>query len=567
MGGKVYDRNPLVVDRSPAKQLANEVGKLKMPNPIDMLQHWVGQVRDFIIEAIKTVTGIDLSGWVEFMDALPGFDASKIISGIFSAVRIPLLDASKIVSGVFDAVMIPLLDAGKIVTGVFNSARIGLLDASKIVSGTLSRAVSGIGSLIDRLFSGFGGGSATDVSDDALTLQAAVVTQTANSALSAAVAAQTAQQEIGGGAVPAGGVNVTYTLSGSDGAPLPAGFVTLPNNALVIRGNGGYIGIASGAGDGQHATIPPVEFATDDQSFAVVLGDKGNEYTSTNIHLRTNADGTQGAYARVFDNRVAIGYFTQAGGVYTYNQLIAANLNVSGGARVEFRCKGLNYFLLVNGRQVLSVTDTGNHVAQGVDYRRPMVSEGQTSNPFWTYLSFRIAAMVISDYAGAGVSTTTSWRLTRSSAADVGLSIANGAAALLPAAFMTTADYNTGVNVPNLGVGQVEILTSAWYTLQTSVIGRIPATTGSTGASTAYVPAMWAVWVNGAQATGPIGSGGTTDVYLNAGDLVQPGIVAVGDNQSSNGQQGGTSVDSGTKYSINAVRGFSSFTGKFQAAA
>lgn len=561
-----HDRLPLPVDRSPLKQLASEVGRLKYPNPIDMLGHWVGQVRDFILQAIKQVTGIDLSGWAAFIDGLPGFDAGKIISGVFNAIRIPLLDASKIVSGVFDAVMIPFLDAGKIITGVFNSARIGLLDASKIVTGTLSRAVSGIGQLIDRLFSGFGGGSQSNVSDEALTLQAATVTQTANSALAAAVAAQTAQQEIGGGSVPDGGVNVTYTLSGSDGAPLPAGWATFPNNALVIRGNAGYIGIASGAGDGQHAVIPPVVFETDDQSFAVVLGDKGNEYTSTNIHLRCNADGTRGAYAKVFDNRLAIGHFTKAGNEYTYTQLVAANLNVSGGARVEFRCHGLNYFLLVNGRQVLSVTDAANNVLQGEDYRRPMLSEGQSTNPFWTYLSFRVAAMVISDFAGAGVSTTTSWKITRSSTSDVGVSIGNGSAAVLPNNFMTTADYYTGTNVSNLGQGQVQILTSGWYKIRASVVGRIPNVT-ATGASTSYVPAMWALWVNNSQSTGPIAAGDDVDVYLNAGDLVQPGIVAVGDNQSSNGQQGGTNVLSGASYSLNALRGFASFMGKFESAA
>lgn len=101
MGGKVYDRRSLIVDRSPLKQLAVEVGKFPKVDPLKMAAEAAKFVRDWLLDAIKEVTGIDLSSWAKFLDEMPGFDASKIISGLLSGSLIPGLDASKIISGLF----------------------------------------------------------------------------------------------------------------------------------------------------------------------------------------------------------------------------------------------------------------------------------------------------------------------------------------------------------------------------------------------------------------------------------------------------------------------------------
>lgn len=111
MAGKVYDRNPLVVDRDPSRTLAVEVGKFAKPNPIDLAASFGQALLDYGLEAFKNVTGIDLTGWTSFLDGLPGFDASKIISGIFGGGLIPGLDASKIVSGTLSLFAIPFLPA------------------------------------------------------------------------------------------------------------------------------------------------------------------------------------------------------------------------------------------------------------------------------------------------------------------------------------------------------------------------------------------------------------------------------------------------------------------------
>lgn len=204
MGGKVYDRRQLTVDRDPLKQLAVELGKLPQPDPLKQIEAAAKFVRDFLIDAFRDVTGIDLSGWAAFMDALPGFDASKIISGLFSGSLIPGLDASKIVSGSFpmervtgllealasgdvggiikaltgidggdlddledwaglipklvggflSSSIIPGLDASKIVSGLLGAVHIPELDATKITSGQFPQAMLNITNIAAGIVSG-----------------------------------------------------------------------------------------------------------------------------------------------------------------------------------------------------------------------------------------------------------------------------------------------------------------------------------------------------------------------------------------------------------------------------
>lgn len=119
MGGKVYDRRPLQVDRDPLKQLAVEVGRLKKLEPIDMLEHWVEQVRDFIAEAIKRVTGIDLLALAPFMGAI-GLNVlqspEEVWEHIASTFLDPLAWLRKIPIGSLSAAT-PNLLAGAITNG------------------------------------------------------------------------------------------------------------------------------------------------------------------------------------------------------------------------------------------------------------------------------------------------------------------------------------------------------------------------------------------------------------------------------------------------------------------
>lgn len=70
MGGKVYDRNPLVVDRDPSRQLAVEAGHFPKPNPIDLVKSFANALGEYGLEAIEQVTGLDLTGLKQALDRL-----------------------------------------------------------------------------------------------------------------------------------------------------------------------------------------------------------------------------------------------------------------------------------------------------------------------------------------------------------------------------------------------------------------------------------------------------------------------------------------------------------------
>lgn len=70
MSGKVHDRLPLVVDRSPAKQLAVEVGKFKPLDPIALVTAFANALEEYGLEALEQVTGLDLTGLKQALDNL-----------------------------------------------------------------------------------------------------------------------------------------------------------------------------------------------------------------------------------------------------------------------------------------------------------------------------------------------------------------------------------------------------------------------------------------------------------------------------------------------------------------
>ena len=70
MGGKVYDRRTLVVDRDPSRQLAVEVGKFPKPDPIDLVTAFANALNEYGLQAFEDVTGLDLTGLKAALDRL-----------------------------------------------------------------------------------------------------------------------------------------------------------------------------------------------------------------------------------------------------------------------------------------------------------------------------------------------------------------------------------------------------------------------------------------------------------------------------------------------------------------
>lgn len=131
---------------------------------------------------------------------IPGLDAAKIISGVFSVDRIPDLSANKITSGVLDATIVPnisaskittdtlgvdrvpSLDTSKITTGVFDVARIPNLSASKITSDLIGTARLATGTANSTTFLR-GDQTWQSISSSGVLLQANPPTATTNAAL------------------------------------------------------------------------------------------------------------------------------------------------------------------------------------------------------------------------------------------------------------------------------------------------------------------------------------------------------------------------------------------------
>lgn len=103
MGGKVYDRHPLVVDRDPLRQMAVEVGNLpKPPTPAELVEGFVKVLEGYGLEAIKLAAGIDLT-----LVAAALADAAQRVQEVINQVwtgitRIPI-DAAKALEDLVDA--------------------------------------------------------------------------------------------------------------------------------------------------------------------------------------------------------------------------------------------------------------------------------------------------------------------------------------------------------------------------------------------------------------------------------------------------------------------------------
>ncbi|GLE57860.1 hypothetical protein NJBCHELONAE_31700 [Mycobacteroides chelonae] len=428
----------------------------------------------------------------------------------------------------------------------------GQIPGSAITGAVANGAVPGLQQITDAINAGAqqAVGQAIGTVENAIGL----IFGLGQDALKAAIAAQTTLQEQEAEQNTGGGNNYSFTFSGADGAALNgADWTTGPNPGdVTIRGDSGYAGVKNGNPDGHFFASPNYTYATDGQSASFVLGDTQNGNYYSGVYIRCDSGRTQGAYCLAKEGEIRIGKFTRSGSSWSFSTPLTLQTGLSAvkqGARIEIRCSGNNYFVRVNGRQILSATDAGNTISIGAAYRYSMFSV-QRASPFFTYDSYRIAAFAMSDYtsAGAGFSMSNSWSIRRDSTADVTYGPYSSGA--FPSGFFTFNDYTTDVTLDDLGTARIEIATTGLY--------RISTTYRSVTAKGTSVP-YWVVYKNGTRITGAIPSGCPFEIPLVAGDIVQPGFIAVDYDVRSDGSTGSERVVS---RSITALSGIATFDGR-----
>ncbi|MBE5489627.1 hypothetical protein E3G71_002144 [Mycobacteroides abscessus] len=428
----------------------------------------------------------------------------------------------------------------------------GQIPGSAITGAVANGAVPGLQQITDAINAGAqqAVGQAIGTVENAIGL----IFGLGQDALKAAIAAQTTLQEQETEQNTGGGNNYSFVFSGADGAALNSTDWTTGPTAgdVTIRGDSGYAGVKNGNSDGHFFASPNYTYASDGQSASFVLGDTQNGNYYSGVYVRCDAGRTQGAYCLAREGEIRIGKFTRSGSSWSFSTPLTLQTGLSAvkqGARIEIRCSGSNYFVRVNGRQILSATDAGNTISIGAAYRYSMFSV-QRASPFFTYDSYRVAAFAMSDYtsAGAGFSMSNSWSIRRDSTADVTYGPYSSGA--FPSGFFTFNDYTTDVTLDDLGTARIEIATTGLY--------RISTTYRSVTAKGTSVP-YWVVYKNGTRITGAIPSGCPFEIPLVAGDFVQPGFIAVDYDVRSNGSTGSETV---VARSITALSGIATFDGR-----
>ncbi|MFV8236320.1 hypothetical protein [Mycobacteroides chelonae] len=428
----------------------------------------------------------------------------------------------------------------------------GQIPGSAITGAVANGAVPGLQQITDAINAGAqqAVGQAIGTVENAIGL----IFGLGQDALKAAIAAQTTLQEQETEQNTGGGNSYSFVFSGADGAALNStDWTTGPNPGdITIRGDSGYAGVKNGNSDGYFFASPNYTYATDGQSASFVLGDTQNGNYYSGVYIRCDSGRTQGAYCLAKEGEIRIGKFTRSGASWSFSTPLTLQTGLSAvkqGARIEIRCSGNNYFVRVNGRQILSATDAGNTINIGAAYRYSMFSVRRAS-PFFTYDSYRIAAFAMSDYtsAGAGFSMSNSWSIRRDSTADVTYGPYSSGA--FPSGFFTFNDYTTDVTLDDLGTARIEIATTGLY--------RISTTYRSVTAKGTSVP-YWVVYKNGTRITGAIPSGCPFEIPLVAGDVVQPGFIAVDYDVRSNGSTGSETI---VPRSITALSGIATFDGR-----
>lgn len=356
---------------------------------------------------------------------------------------------------------------------------------------------------------------------------------TADSAEKIAMAAQQQLQDITNETNVPGwsGYSWSTIFSGADGTPLPS--TDWATTRITIVGDDGHAGIINNSADGDHfCTVRDIhKFATDSQSASIVVRKKWSfsEDRWTSIRLRCDSENpTQGAVCWVRPGNIRIGRFSGSTNTvwYTVGQTIKA------GDIVRFRCHGDNYYVLVNGKVVVSWTDTTASVSKGAGFRHAAFTQEYLNGAFFDQASFQVASWAMADWLPPGGTVTTpSWRLRRSSGGRAELSVSSGSVAQMPAGFYTVSDVSSGVTVSSLGVGEVTIGETGWYEVSASSTSTDTSDLSSDVGTQDYLagafrPSLWVLYIDGSATIGPVMAGVSVTVYLAAGQSIQPGVSA-----------------------------------------
>ncbi|QBG78421.1 minor tail protein [Gordonia phage Walrus] len=334
------------------------------------------------------------------------------------------------------------------------------------------------------------------------------------------------------------GYSWSTIFSGADGTPLPS--TDWATTRITIVGDDGHAGIINNSTDGDHfCTVRDIhKFATDSQSASIVVGKKWSfsEDRWTSIRLRCDSENpTQGAACWVRPGNIRIGRFSGSTNTIWYS----VGQTIKPGDIVRFRCHGDNYYVLVNGKVVISWTDTGASVSKGAGFRHAAFTQEYLNGLFADQASFQIASWAMADWLPAGGTVTTpAWRLRRGAGSAVALTVGHGAQAQMPASFYTVNDLASGVTVTDLGSGQITITETGWYEIKATSVSQDSADDGASSSASgtnarasahvanAFRASMWVLYVDGIAVEGPLGPGVATTLYLAAGQVVRPGVSA-----------------------------------------
>ncbi|MDL9938670.1 hypothetical protein QSJ18_18140 [Gordonia sp. ABSL1-1] len=536
----------------------------------DLIEKLTGQARSTIEDAIEDM--------LDFGDQL-----KTLLSGGTVSSPLPnLLGAISIGQGQVSGLAGKLADLDDNDTGLDDAIASVVTNINSAITSDISAVTAaGTGAISDLLGTIFGVYS--------LANQAAQAAINANAVISA-------NQPTDGNSLT--GMSWQTTFAGADGATLSSG--DWQSSSLRIRGSNGYVGIVSGAGDGVYITPTHSshQFNTDVQSAYVVFGSADASFGkswASGCQVHCNSAGTSGVYVLVTATTVSLGKY----GSTAWTTLSRTN---APGDIVRLKSDGAeNYSVSVNGKVVISYTNTGTAISKGASYRyAALVEQRGTANfGFWygnkQADSFTIAAFGMADWtsAASGVSTP-SWRLRKGTSGYSTLAVSAGASAALPSSFLTSQDLAVGCTVTTLGTGTITITNAGWYEVQltcSSIIGSAEAyrytgtvstgwvvpgagsvvSSGTESTSDKHATSQWGLSVNSTAAVGPLQSGATTTIYLASGDVIQPLIFATQTNLSAVSVGGGDGAYPSATYGqadVGSIGGPSAaFTGRMVAAA
>ena len=350
-------------------------------------------------------------------------------------------------------------------------------------------------------------------------------------------------------------------FSGTEGTSLN-GTDFSASTGIKIRGNNGFVGIDSSVGNGFYRGDIAYPYLTSNQSASVVIGSIDEGSTAIDyLLIQCDTSRTEGAYLYIYKDNLRVGKFTRSGGTYTFNTpLVSVGATLKSGSIIRFYNTGNTYYVKVNNIQKIGITDSSNTITRDASH---VYSSFLMERNSFLYVGDgpRFASFAMSDDIAGGVPVSDSWLVTRSSTSAATLAVANGSSALMPSSFFATQNYLVGSTMDTLGIGKIKIENSDWYQLSCSTIGLVG--DGVVASLQKLIGLPWAVYVNGAQITGPIPCGGAVDVYLNKNDLVQPMVVASVPSIPSTSSAGSSGSNSlAGDGAIISLRGFSSWMGK-----